>query len=117
MRRVGVASLTTVNPLARPARDPAAKDGDVTEMFAEKIEVPSCVVPAAAAPAPGPAETDPSPAARPSEPEPARPTWHERMTRAIAARFQRGPRPDESDAAKERLERFRTRRAGPDPSN
>jgi hypothetical protein len=39
------------------------------------------------------------------------------MTRAIAARFQRAPRADESDAAKERLERFRTRRSGSDPSH
>ena len=106
MRRVGPASLATVNPTARPARKTAAKDGDVTEMFAEAIALPACVAPAAtvqtAAPQPAP--------------EPTRATWHERAARAIAARFRRRPREAPSQGPDPRLERFHTRRSGSDPS-
>ena len=143
MRRVSAASLVTINPMVRPDRDVAGKDGDVTEMFAEAIKVPACVVPAAEpapaalarplseplpAPAPAlaelglaaaavPALAAPVPALAappPDAPEPARPTWHGRMTRAIIARFRRAPSEDEATGdAKERLERFQSRRLGP----
>ncbi len=104
MRRVGAASLATVNPTARPARKTAAKDGDVTEMFAESIALPACIAPAAAQTA------TPDPALKP-----ARAAWHERAARAIAARFRRTPR-EEPPGPDPRLERFYTRRSGADPS-
>jgi len=136
MRRVGAASLVTINPMARPDRDAAGKDGNVTGMFAEAIKVPACVMPVAEEPVRAPAPPPPplarpvaepaptlaSPLAEPAPdlvavrdaPEPARPTWHERMTRAIVARFRRAPSEDEAaDDAKERLERFQSRRSGP----
>lgn len=114
MRRVGAASLATVSPTARPARNTAAKEGDVTEMFAESIQVPACVIPAAPEAAPAVAEAAPSRAERGFEP--TRPTWHQRMTRAIAARFRKTPR-EESQGPDPRLERFQSRRSGLDPSN
>jgi hypothetical protein len=48
-------------------------------------------------------------------PDPARATtWHERMTRAIVARFRRAPSEDgDTGETKERLERFQSRRSGP----
>jgi hypothetical protein len=122
-RRVGAASLSAINPMVRPPHDVASKDGNVTEMFVEAIAVPACVRPAVEPelpePAPEPAMADPAPVAPSAEPspdgEPARPTWHERMTRAISARFRRAPREDEAvgvaDDAKERLERFHSRRS------
>jgi hypothetical protein len=109
MRRVGAASLATINPMARPARDQASREGDVTEMFAETIQLPACIAPAAAAPAPAPAEPEPGP-------EPERLTWHERAARAIAARFRRAPRGEEPQGPDMRLERFQSRRSGPSPS-
>lgn len=129
MRRVeGASSLATINPTVRTARDSAGKEGDVSEMFAETISIPACVVPAAAEPQPLPAaippaaaEPQPLPAAvepaPQSEAQPQRLAWHERMTRAIASRFRRPPREEEPETASERLERFHMRRSGPGPNS
>ena len=116
MRRVGAASLATINPMARPARDEAAREGNVTEMFAEPLALPACVVPAAAEPAPTVAPPARSPAEPSSGSEPPRSTWHERAMRAIVARFRRTPREGEPLGPDQRLERFQSRRSGSGPS-
>ncbi len=48
--------------MVRPDRETAGKDGDVTEMFAEAIKVPACVMPAAEEPA----QASPRPAPQPA---------------------------------------------------
>jgi len=93
MRRVTAASLASAAPAARAA---AAKEGNMTDIFAEPIApVPACVLPAAA--------DAPQLVAAPP-----RPAWRDRL----AARFRRAPREDHA-APDPRVERFQTRRSGP----
>jgi hypothetical protein len=106
MRRVALASLARATPPARVAA--AGKDGDMTEMFAEPLApLPACVAPAAASPPP------------PVAAEAPRPAWRDRSfkkARALAARFRRAPR-EEQSAPDPRFERFQMRRSGPGPAD
>ena len=94
MRRVAAAPLAGAAVAARTV-SAVAKEGDITDLFAEPIAIPACVAPVAATP--------PIPAEAP------RLAWRDRL----AARFRRAPR-GEPSTSDPRIERLQMRRLGLD---